>query len=216
MPIRVLLSDDEALLRTGVRLILEHADDIAVVAEASDGAEAVAAALKHQVDVALLDIRMPGMDGLAAVAELSRTVPTVKSIMLTTSGEEENLAGALRAGAAGFLLKDTGPQELVHAVRTVADGHAILAPQLTRRILDRYLQRENRRAGELIAVLSEREREVLVLVGAGHSNAEIAKDLFMGEGTVKTHVSRILTKLGCGNRVQAAIIAHDAGILPDR
>ncbi|MGI5490190.1 response regulator [Microtetraspora malaysiensis] len=216
MPIRVLLSDDEALLRTGVRLILEHADDIAVVAEASDGAQAVAAALKHQVDVALLDIRMPGMDGLAAVAELSRTAPAVKSIVLTTFGEEENLAGALRAGAAGFLLKDIGPQELIHAVRTVADGHAILAPQLTRRILDRYLHRADQRATELIAILSERERQVLVLVGGGCSNAEIAKELFMGEGTVKTHVSRILTKLGCGNRVQAAIIAHDAGILPDR
>ncbi|MGV9310382.1 response regulator [Nonomuraea sp. NPDC003727] len=215
-PIRVLLADDEALLRTGVRLILEHAEDIAVVAEAADGAEAVAAALEHQVDVALLDIRMPGMDGLTALRELAYAAPGVKAIVLTTFGEEENLAAALRSGAAGFLLKDTGPQELIHAVRTVAGGHAILAPQLTRRVIDRYLQGGDGRARALVAALSGREREVLVLVGAGYSNIEIAKALFMGEGTVKTHISRILTKLGCGNRVQAAIVAHDAGMLADR
>ncbi|GAA0929905.1 response regulator transcription factor [Nonomuraea longicatena] len=215
-PIRVLLADDEALLRTGVRLILEHADDVRVVAEAADGAEAVAQALAHTVDVALLDIRMPVMDGLAAVAELARAAPGVKTLVLTTFGEEDNLAEALRAGAAGFLLKDTGPQELIHAVRTVAGGHAILAPQLTRCLIDRYVGQSGRDAGRLVEGLSKKEREVLLLLGAGRSNAEIAKDLYMGEGTVKTHVSRILAKLGCGNRVQAAIIAHDAGILADR
>ncbi|WP_219509661.1 response regulator [Nonomuraea ceibae] len=215
-PIRVLIADDESLLRTGVRLILEHADDLVVVAEAADGAEAVAAAVEHRADVALLDIRMPGVDGLAAVAELSRIAPAVKSLVLTTFGEYENLATALQAGAAGFLLKDTGPQELIQAVRTVAGGHAVLAPQLTRHILDRYVRTGDRRASELISSLSQRERDVLVLVGAGLSNAEIARDLFMGEGTVKTHISRILAKLRCSNRVQAAILAHDAGILSDR
>jgi DNA-binding NarL/FixJ family response regulator len=214
----VLLADDEELLRAGVKLILRHADDVEVVAEADNGAQAVEEARQHMVDVALLDIRMPVMDGLTALEQIARVAPQVQVLILTTFGEEEYVARALRAGAVGFLLKDSGPDELIQAVRAAAAGQPVLSPRITRQLIDRYVcadrgrsERARRRIGEL----TERERDVLEMIGAGLSNAEIGKQLYLGDGTVKTHVSRILQKLGCANRVQAAILAHDAGLLPE-
>jgi DNA-binding NarL/FixJ family response regulator len=215
--IRVLLADDEALIRAGVRLVLDTADDVEIVAEAANGAEAVDLVRRHQIDVALLDIRMPVVDGLVAAERISQQVPRTRVVMLTTFGEDEYVARALRAGAAGFLLKDTPPDELIQAVRVAAKGDAILSPKITRQLIDRYVGPEDSRselARRRLGVLTERERDVLILVAEGSSNAEIAKGLLMSEGTAKAHVSRILTKLGCTNRVQAAILAHDAGILP--
>jgi len=218
MPIRVLLADDEALLRAGLRLILRHAEDVEVVAEVGDGAQTVAEIRRQAVDVVLLDIRMPGVDGLSAAEEIARIAPEVRVVMLTTFGEEEYVARALRAGAVGFLLKDAGPEELIHAVRAAAADQAVLSPRITRQLIDRYRGGEPDGVSEArrrIAELTDREREVLVMLGAGLSNADIGKRLYLGGGTVKTHVSRILRKLDCANRVQAAILAHDAGLLPD-
>ncbi|MGW4214378.1 response regulator transcription factor [Lentzea sp. NPDC004789] len=215
--IKVMLVDDEQLLRAGVRLVLRHADDIEVTAEAGDGAEAVRLACTQPVDVALVDIRMPGTDGLTAAEQLAVRAPAVKVVMLTTFGEQEYITRALRAGAAGFLLKDSGPQELIHAVRAAAHGGAILSPRITKDLIATHVMAADNRsvkAQRLVDGLNERERDVLVMVGVGASNAEAARMLYMGEGTVKTYVSRILAKLGCANRVQAAIIAHDAGLLP--
>ena len=216
-PIRVLLVDDESLLRTGVGLILRHADDIEVVGEAEDGVQAVGLVDEVAADVVLMDIRMPRMDGLAALRRIVERSPAVRVVMLTTFGENAYVAEALRAGAAGFVLKDIGPRELIQAVRAAASGNAILSPEITRRIIEHHLSAENARAvraRQLADSLTDREREVLIAVGLGLSNAEAAKRLLMGEGTVKTHVSHILAKLGCANRVQAAILAHEAGILP--
>jgi len=216
-PIRVLLVDDESLLRTGVGLILRHADDIEVVGEAEDGAQAVGLVDEVAADVVLMDIRMPRMDGLAALRRIVERSPAVRVVMLTTFGENAYVAEALRAGAAGFVLKDIGPRELIQAVRAAASGNAILSPEITRRIIEHHLSAENARAvraRQLADSLTDRERDVLIAVGLGLSNAEAAKRLLMGEGTVKTHVSHILAKLGCANRVQAAILAHEAGILP--
>ena len=215
--IRVLLADDEALIRTGIRLVLETADDIDIVAEAANGSEAVELVRSHQIDVALLDIRMPKLDGLAAAEQIGRLVPNTRVVMLTTFGEDEYVARALRAGAAGFLVKDTPPDGLIHAVRVAASGEAILSPKITRHLIDRYVGPEDSRgdaARRRLEVLTDRERDVLILISDGSSNAEIAKGLLLSEGTAKAHVSRILTKLGCTNRVQAAILAHDAGLLP--
>jgi DNA-binding NarL/FixJ family response regulator len=217
-PIRVLLADDEQLIRAGIRLVLRHAGDIEVVAEASDGREAAELAVRHSVDVALMDIRMPGADGLAATEWIAERAPAVRVLILTTFGNDEYVGRALRAGAAGFLLKDSGPEELIHAVRVVARGQSILSPEITRRLIDRHVARDGARAEAgrgLIATLTGREREVLVMIGTGLSNADIGKRLYLGEGSVKTYVSRVLSKLGCGNRVQAAILAHEAGILSE-
>jgi DNA-binding NarL/FixJ family response regulator len=212
--IRVLVADDEALIRAGVRMVLETADDIEIAAEAGNGAEAVELVRKHRVDVALLDIRMPTLDGLAAAARIAELVPQTRVVMLTTFGEEEYVARALRGGAAGFLLKDTPPDDLIGAVRVAAAGEAILSPRITRHLIDRYVGREQTRrddARRRLAALTDREREVLAQLADGASNAEIARALLISEGTAKAHVSRILTALGCTNRVQAAIVAHDAG-----
>jgi DNA-binding NarL/FixJ family response regulator len=215
--IKVLLADDEALIRAGLRLVLDNAADIEIVAEAPDGLQAVELARRHHVDVALLDIRMPRGDGLAAAVEMRRVVPRTQVVMLTTFGEDEYVAAALRAGAAGFLLKDTHPDALIEAVRVAGRGDAILSPSITRRLIDRYVGPEDPRAERAttrLAALTDKEREVVVLIGAGLSNADIAHELFISEGTAKSHVSRILTKLDCSNRVQAAILAHDAGLPP--
>lgn len=214
--IRVMLADDEALIRAGIRLVLQNAADLEIVAEATDGREAVELARRHHIDVALLDIRMPNTDGLTAAAEIRRLVPRTQVVMLTTFGQEESVAKALRAGAAGFLLKDTPPDDIIQAVRVAAGGEAILSPRITRQLIDRFVGPEDtraERATERLAALTDKEREVVVLVGEGLSNGEIARRLLIGEGTAKSHVSRILTKLGCANRVQAAILAHDAGLL---
>jgi len=158
---------------------------------------------------------MPKLDGIAAAEQIGRLVPYTRIVMLTTFGEDEYVARALRAGAAGFLLKDTPPDGLIHAVRVAASGEAILSPKITRRLIDRYVGPEDSRgdaARRRLAVLTERERDVLLRISDGSSNAEIAKGLLISEGTAKAHVSRVLTKLGCTNRVQAAILAHDAGL----
>ncbi|MEV6238366.1 response regulator transcription factor [Lentzea sp. NPDC051838] len=220
-PIRVLLADDEPLLRAGLALLLAQTDDIEVVAEAADGAAAIELVRQRRIDVVLLDIRMPNVDGLTAVEEISRTAPEVRVIMLTTFGDEPNIARALRAGAAGFLLKDTEPDRILHAVRAARSGDAVLSRQVARRVVDQYLAAASaevtaaraNQAQRRLAVLTNRERDVLVTMGHGLANAEIAEHLGLAAGTVKVHVSRILTKLGCANRVQAAILAHDAGLL---
>ncbi|MFE5596325.1 response regulator [Streptomyces sp. NPDC056549] len=214
--IRVLLADDQELVRAGIRLVLKHADDIDVVAEASDGHEAAALAVRHEVDVAMLDIQMRGTDGLCAAERIAARAPSTRVVMLTTFGEHAYVDRALKAGAAGFLLKDSTPQELIQAVRRVASGSPVVSPQITRHLIDRYLDSDEEPADprvRRIADLTSREREVLAMVGTGASNAEIGKRLHLGEGTVKAYVSRMLTKLRCANRVQAAILAHDARLL---
>lgn len=217
--IRVLIADDENLMRAGIRLILANASGVEVVAEVADGRAAVRACREHVVDVALLDIQMPGGDGLGAVEDIARESPNTNVIMLTAFGEDGHVARALRAGAKGFLLKDTGPSELIRAVRLAAEGESILAPQITRRLIERHLRSGTDRtsaARRKTDQLSDGERDVLRLVGFGLSNAEIARDLYISAGTVKAHLSRVLTKLDCANRVQAAILAHDAGLLTDQ
>ncbi|MEW2578468.1 response regulator transcription factor [Streptomyces syringium] len=214
--IRVLIADDEPLIRAGIRMILTSADDIEVVAEAADGREAVELALRHRVDVALLDIQMPVLDGLSALAELGRAAPGVRALILTTFGERDNVLRALRHGGAGFLLKDSAPGELIAAVRAAAAGDAYLSPAATRHVADSLAAgpaaSRSEEARRRVAVLSEREREVLALLGEGLSNADAGRRIHMSEATVKTYVSRILAKLGCENRVRAALLARDAGL----
>ncbi|MFW5419083.1 response regulator transcription factor [Nocardiopsis sp. CNT-189] len=212
--IRTVLVDDEQLVRSGLKMILDSAGDIEVVGEASDGAEAVRIAREAGPDVMLLDIRMPGMDGLAAAAEITGLPDPPRVVLLTTFDLDEYVHEALRVGAVGFLLKDTPPRDLIGAVRTVYEGNAMLAPSVTKRMLERFTapaSPTSEQARTRLAVLSGRERDVLVAVARGMSNAEAGRELGMREATVKAHVSRILSKLGMANRVQAAILAHDAG-----
>ena len=212
--IRTVLVDDEQLVRSGLKMILEAADDIEVVGEASDGAEAVQVARETAPDVMLLDIRMPGVDGLTAAAELAKLPTPPRVVLLTTFDLDEYVHRALRAGAVGFLLKDTPPRDLIGAVRTVYEGNAMLAPSVTKRMLERFAAPAAPASSEAerrLSVLSERERHVLVAIARGMSNAEVGKELGMREATVKAHVSRILSKMEMTNRVQAAILAHDAG-----
>ncbi|MEV7671162.1 response regulator [Streptomyces sp. NPDC000963] len=215
-PIRVVIADDEPLIRAGIRMILNSDPEIQVVGEAADGRAAVEAARAHAADVVLLDIQMPVLDGLSALPELRRAVPAARVVVLTTFGERENVLRALEYGGAGFLLKDTAPAELIGAVRAAAAGDAYLSPAATRHVVERLARgREAARAEEArgrVAALSEKERDVLALLGEGLSNADAGKRLHMSEGTVKTYVSRILAKLDCENRVQAALLARDAGL----
>ncbi|USA00800.1 response regulator transcription factor [Streptomyces lydicamycinicus] len=212
--IRVLLADDEEMVRHGVRLILRHAEGIEVVGEAANGAEAVRRAAEDRPDVVLLDVRMPVLDGLAAVEPLVALDPAPQVVMLTTFGDEENVLRALRAGANGFLLKDEGPQELIRAVRAAAAGDAVLSPGVTGTVVRRMLSGGAPRVPDRrVAGLTDREREVLVMLGEGLSNLEIGTRLGIGVGTVKTHVGSILGKTGCGSRVQAALLAHQAGLM---
>ncbi|WP_419996792.1 response regulator [Streptomyces boninensis] len=215
--VRVLLADDEIMVRAGVRAILAAADDIEVVAEAGDGREALELARRHRPDVALLDIRMPVLDGLAAAAEFRNAAPDTAVVMLTTFSEDEYIAGALDSGAAGFLLKSGDPYELMAAVRAAHAGASFLSPRIAHRVIQRLsagggMTRQTA-AKDRIAALTPRERDVLALVGAGLSNAEIADRLFLVEGTVKAYVSAVLTRLEVKNRVQAAIIAYEAGLV---
>jgi DNA-binding NarL/FixJ family response regulator len=217
--IRVLIIDDEALVRAGLRMILESADDKTLVGEAADGAGAVEAVQRSQPDVVLMDIRMPRIDGLAATVALRELGARPPVVILTTFDLDDYVFRALRAGADGFLLKDTPPLELVNAVRVVAGGESMLSPSVTRRLIAHFTA-STRDAGrhqarEGVLALSPREREVLVEVGRGRSNAEIGGALYMSEATVKAHVSHLLTKLGRANRVQLAILAHDAGLTGD-
>ncbi|MFG1961526.1 response regulator [Nonomuraea sp. NPDC049028] len=215
--IKVLLADDEVLVRVGVRAILAAAPDIEVVAEAGNGREALELARTHRPDVALLDIRMPLLDGLSAAAELRRAAPDVAVVMLTTFSEDGYIIRALDGGASGFLLKSGDPYELMAAIRAVHGGAAFLSPQIAHRVIQQVsggrMSRQSA-AKERIAVLTPREREVLALVGAGLSNAEIGGRLFLVEGTVKAYVSAVLGRLEVKNRVQAAVLAYEAGLVP--
>jgi len=213
----VLLADDEAMMRAGVRAILAGALDIEVVAEAGDGREALELARAHRPDVALLDIRMPVLDGLTAAAELRRAMPDVAVVMLTTFSEDEYINAALECGASGFLLKSGDPYELMAAVRAVHGGAAFLSPQIAHRVIRQVgggRMARQAAAMERIARLSPREREVLALVGTGLSNAEIGERLHLVEGTVKAYVSTMLSRLDARNRVQAAVLAYAAGLIP--
>ncbi|BEL06109.1 two component system response regulator [Actinoplanes sichuanensis] len=213
--LRVTLADDDSLIRTAIDAILRPVDGIELVAQAADGRAAVDIAVRHRPDVALLDIQMPVMDGLAALREIRRLAPAVRVVVLTTFGQDEYIAQALTDGAAGFLLKETAAEELAFAIRAAAAGNAYLSPKVTRQVLDRLPTPPVRpdRDLELVEGLSGRERDVLVLLAQGLSNAEIGRQLFVSEGTVKTHVYRLFTKLNCDNRVQAAMVAQRAGLL---
>jgi len=212
--VKVLLVDDDALVRAGLRVILSSAADMDVVAEAPDGNAAIAAAQQHRPDVVLMDIRMPHMDGISATTALRRLATPPHVIVLTTFQADEQVVAALRAGASGFLVKDTPPSDIITAVRLVAAGDAIVSPSVTRALLSHFGNTEeatrHRVAAQRLSGLTEREREVATAVGSGSSNAEIAAALFMSEATVKAHVSRLLSKLDLTNRVQLAILVHDA------
>lgn len=216
--IRVLLVDDEELVRTGLRHILEAVGDILIVGEARDGSQAVTAVDRYRPDVILMDVRMPGTDGLTATERITRRPRAPSIIMLTTFDLDEYVHHALRAGAVGFLLKDTPPLELAAAVRTVAAGNAMLAPTVTRRLISAFADREPSQVGPArrrLQVLTPRELQVVRTVALGLSNADIARRLGMQEATVKTHISRSLTKLDLANRVQAAVLIHDANLHPN-
>lgn len=214
--IRVLIVDDDALVRAGLSMMLAGSDDIRVVAEASDGSQVASAVDAYKPDVVLMDIRMPGMDGLAATEALRSRETAPQIIVLTTFDADDHVLRALRAGAAGFLLKDTPPPEILRAIRLVAAGEAMLSPAVTRRLIEHVaddgLGARRAHACELLDRLTDREREVAVAIGQGKSNAEIAGELYMSVATVKAHVSRLLQKLELGNRVQIALLAHDAGL----
>jgi DNA-binding NarL/FixJ family response regulator len=210
--LRVVIADDQPMMRAGFKAVLEATGSIEVVAEAATGEEAVRAALEHSPDVVLMDIRMPGMDGI----EATRRLPRQRVLILTTFGLDEYIIDALRAGASGFLLKDAPTQEVVQAVRAVAAGDAVLAPAVTRQLLDqvgRRLPGAVSRAPAGGARLTEREQQVLGMLAAGMTNAEISEALVLSEATVKTHVSNVLNKLGLRDRVQAVIYAYETGLI---
>jgi DNA-binding NarL/FixJ family response regulator len=210
--IRVLVADDEPLIVAGIRTVLGSAPDIEVVAQAGDGRTAVEEAVRHRIDVALIDINMPVLDGLGAIDELRRRAPGVRSVVLTSFGAEPNVVRALQSGTAGFVLKNCRPEELIRAVRAAHDGEAYLSPAVTRMVLGMVTEPGRRRAAaERLAVLTPRESDVVHLVAEGLSNAEIGRRLHMSETTIKTYMTRILAKLDCTNRVQAALLARDAG-----
>lgn len=216
MTIRVVVADDQELVRSGFALILDVQPDIEVVAEAGDGAEAVEAVRRHAPDVALLDVRMPRMDGIEACRAIS-AASGCRTVMLTTFDSDEYVYDALHAGASGFLLKDVRRDDLVHAVRVVARGDALLAPSVARRLVEQYTQytRSTRhpRPAARLDVLTGRERETLLLLARGLSNAEIAAELVVSEHTVKTHVGNVLAKLGLRDRIQAVICAYETGLV---
>ena len=220
-PVRVLIVDDDPLVRGALSMILGGVPDLAVVGEATDGAEVPQAVAAHAPDVVLMDIRMPRVDGLAATEALRATAEPPEVLVLTTFDADEQVLRALRAGASGFLLKDTPPAEIVAAVRRVAAGEATLSPAVTRKLIAHVTgtapvpgaDPKRERAVRLLDGLSEREREVAVLLGRGRTNAEISAELFMSVATVKAYVSRLLTKLDLNNRVQVALLVQDAGLV---
>jgi DNA-binding NarL/FixJ family response regulator len=222
-PIRVLLADDQALVRSGFRVLLQSAADIEVVGESADGGQAIEMARSTRADVILMDIRMPGMDGLEASRRIAadEDLAGVKVLILTTFEDDDNVVEALRAGASGFLTKDVELPDLLHAIRVVARGEALLSPGATRRLIARVLTQPDRPQPQANAaatkstleVLTEREREVLTLVGGGLSNDEIAATLFLSPLTAKTHVSRIMTKLAVRDRAQLVVLAYETGLV---
>jgi DNA-binding NarL/FixJ family response regulator len=220
--ISVALVDDQQLVRAGFRMVIDSQDDLSVVLEAGDGAQAVHQLTGHgpHVDVVLMDVRMPTMDGLTATAQITARPDSPKVVVLTTFDLDEYVLDAIRAGASGFLLKDAPPEEMLAAIRTVHRGDAVIAPSSTRRLLEHLVQvlpaadpGADDPARRAIAELTDREREVLVLMARGRSNTEIGRDLFVAEATVKTHVGRILAKLGVRDRVQAVVAAYEAGLV---
>jgi DNA-binding NarL/FixJ family response regulator len=214
-PVRVLIVDDDALVRAGLTMMLDGAHGIAVVGEAADGDEVSRAADAHAPDVVLMDLRMPRVDGITATRRLRSRRNPPEVIVLTTFDADENIVRALRAGASGFLLKDTTPERIVDAVRTVAAGDPILSPRIARRLMDRVATDAGtyERARAALSTLSPRERDVVLAIARGQPNADIAADLAMSLATVKAHVSHILTKLDLSNRTQVALLAHDAGLV---
>jgi DNA-binding NarL/FixJ family response regulator len=215
-PVRILLVDDQPLLRTGFRMVLGAEGDLDIVGEAGDGAEAIDLARRLLPDVVLMDIRMPRMDGVAATKAIVDARLPVRVLILTTFDLDEYVVGALRAGASGFLAKDVPAEDLVAAIRTVARGEAIVAPRILQRLLDRFattLPDPIAAPPRRLDVLTEREREVLVQVARGLSNAEIARALSVSETTIKTHVGHVLTKLGLRDRVQAVVLAYESGLV---
>ncbi|OLE26142.1 MAG: DNA-binding response regulator [Catenulispora sp. 13_1_20CM_3_70_7] len=217
---RVVIVDDQALVRAGFRMILEAEEDIEVVGEAADGREAVAEVNRLRPDVVLMDVRMPEVDGIEATRRLlGEAGVTAKVVMLTTFDMDEYVYEALRAGASGFLLKDVPPEQLVEGIRAVASGDALLAPAVTRRVIEEFVRRPPesvRTPPPELAELTAREAEILRLLARGLSNAEIAKELVVGETTVKTHVAHVLMKLGLRDRVQAVVFAYEAGVVRPR
>jgi DNA-binding NarL/FixJ family response regulator len=219
--IRVVVVDDQAVIRAGLRTMLEHETDLTIVGEAGNGAEAVDVVAAARPEVVLMDVRMPEVDGIEATRRIlgSGPTPLPAVLVLTTFDDDEYVFGALRAGAAGFLLKDAGPDVLVGAVRTVAAGDALVDPSVTRRLVERWVALEARSAptpraeAAAIAALSDREREILVGLARGCTNRELADDLIVSEATVKTHVSNLLAKLGVRSRVQAVVVAYEAGVV---
>ena len=215
MTIRIILVDDQELVRTGFRMVLDAQPDMTVVGEAADGLAAIEFARAHTADVMVMDARMPRLDGVAATRQIRQAGDRPRVLMLTTFDLDEYAFAALKAGASGFLLKDVPPEELLFAIRAVHSGDAVVAPSTTRRLLDRFapmLPASDGSAAEL-EELTERERQVLILVAQGLSNAELAKRLFVSEATVKTHVGRILAKLGLRDRVQAVVYAYENGLV---
>ena len=216
--IRVLLADDQSLVRMGFRMILEAETDIAVVGEAGDGAAAVSMTAALRPDVVLMDVRMPGVDGIDATAAITAAGGLAKVLILTTYDLDRYVYAGLRAGASGFLLKDAPPADLLAAIRTVADGAAVLAPSTTRRLIDRFVpllpdpERATRR-DRLLGALTDREREVFLLLARGKSNREIASALFLSESTIKIHVGHILAKLNLRDRVQVVVLAYESGLI---
>jgi DNA-binding NarL/FixJ family response regulator len=216
MTIGVLIADDQALVRAGFRLILEAEADLDVVGEAKDGHEAVAAAERLRPDVVLMDVRMPGLDGIEATRRLVAAGGTAKVVMLTTFDMDEYVYDSLRAGASGFLLKDVPPEQLVAGIHAVASGEALLAPSVTRRMIEQFVRRPptaTRPVPRQLHLLTTREREVLALMARGLSNAELAKEFVVSEATVKTHVAHVLAKLGLRDRVQAVVFAYESGVI---
>ncbi|SDU77358.1 response regulator transcription factor [Jiangella alkaliphila] len=218
--VRVLLADDQVLVRAGFRVLLDVEDDIDVVGEAATGAEAIERCRESRPDVVLMDIRMPGLDGIEATRRIAAIpgLERVKVLILTTYDTEEYVFDALEAGASGFLLKDAGPQELLHAIRVVAAGEALLAPKITRRLIAQFtaVRAAHLVAEDRLGVLTQREREVLALVGTGLSNAEIGAALSLSPATAKTHVSRAMIKLGARDRAQLVVIAYQTGLVSAR
>jgi DNA-binding NarL/FixJ family response regulator len=213
MALNVLIADDQLLLRAGFRKLLDGEADIRVVGDAADGAQAVQQVEELRPDVVLMDIRMPVLDGIEATRRISERFPDTSVLVLTTYDLDEYVFAALEAGASGFLLKDCLPDELIAGIRVVARGDALIAPAITRRLIVEFTARAGRAGRRTLPPISEREREVLVGVARGLTNSELATELFIGEATVKTHVSSLLTKLACRDRVQLVVCAYEAGLV---